>query len=141
MASKYGSKKVECEGHIFDSQLEARYFKQLQWLQANKQILFFRLQPCYLLQEAFEKGGKKYRRIDYIADFEIHHLDGSIEVVDCKGFETTDFKLKKKLFEFKYPHKLSLLTYNQKWGGWVELDDLKKYRKGAKKGGKVLGES
>ncbi|MEH7093964.1 DUF1064 domain-containing protein [Neobacillus vireti] len=129
MASKYNSKKVEKDGHLFDSKIEARYFDQLKWLEANKQILFFRMQPRYLLQEAFEKNGKKYRRIDYVADFEIHHIDGSIEVVDCKGFETTDFKIKKKLFEYKYPHKLSLVTYSQIDGGWMELEQLNKNRK------------
>jgi hypothetical protein len=129
MASKYGSKKIELDNHIFDSQLEARYYTQLKWLQDNKQILFYRIQPRYLLQEAFEKHGKKYRRIDYVADFEIHHLDGSIEVIDCKGFETTDFKIKKKLFEYKYPHKLSLVTYSKMDGGWITLEQLSKNRK------------
>jgi hypothetical protein len=129
MASKYGSKKIELDNHIFDSELESRYYTQLKWLQDNKQILFYRIQPRYLLQEAFEKNGKKYRRIDYVADFEIHHLDGSIEVIDCKGFETTDFKIKKKLFEYKYPHKLSLVTYSKMDGGWITLEQLSKNRK------------
>jgi|SRR5579875_3533205 len=134
--SKYKSKKVEADGHVFDSQIEYRYYQQLKWMEENKQIFFFRLQPRYLLQEAFEKNGKKFKRIDYIADFEIHHLDGSIEVVDVKGIETEAFKIKRKLFEKKYPHKLSLITYSKKWGGWVTLDDLKKYRKAAKESGK-----
>lgn len=131
--SKYNSKLVEIDGVVFHSGLEARYYQQLKWLEANKQILFFRLQPRYLLQEAFEKDGKKFRKLEYVADFEIHHLDGNIEVVDCKGFETEAFKVKRKLFEYKYPHKLSLITYSKKWGGWVELEDLKKYRSNEKK--------
>jgi hypothetical protein len=129
MATKYNSKSIELDGHIFDSKIEARYYQQLKWLEANKQILFFRIQPRYLLQEAFEKDGKKHRKIDYLADFEIHHLDGSIEVVDVKGMETTDFKIKRKLFEKKYPHKLSLVTYSQIDGGWITLEQLKKNRK------------
>jgi hypothetical protein len=129
MTTKYGSKKVKLDGLVFDSVIESRYYQQLKWSQGHKQILFFRLQPRYLLQEAFEKGSKKFRKIEYIADFEVHHLDGSIEVIDIKGFETTDFKIKRKLFEFKYPHKLSLITYSKKWGGWLELDKLKKLRK------------
>jgi hypothetical protein len=142
MASKYGSKKIELDNYIFDSQLEARYYTQLKWLQDNKQILFYRMQPRYLLQEAFEKHGKKYRRIDYVADFEIHHLDGSIEVIDCKGFETTDFKIKKKLFEYKYPHKLSLVTYSKMDGGWITLEQLsknRKLRKAVKESGRKSG--
>ncbi|AVO22601.1 DUF1064 domain-containing protein [Aeribacillus composti] len=131
--AKYKSKKVEIDGHVFDSKIEAKYYEQLKWLQNNKQILFFRLQPRYLLQEAFEKDGKSYRKIEYIADFEVHHLDGSIEVVDVKGIETEAFKIKRKLFEKKYPHKLRLITYVKKYGGWIELDELKKRRKQTKK--------
>lgn len=133
MATKYNSKKVELDGIVFDSQIEARYYEQLKWLQEHKEILFFRLQPKYLLQEAFKKNGRTYRKIEYIADFEIHHLDGTIEVVDVKGMETEAFKIKKKLFEKKYPHKLSLVTYVKKYGGWIELEELKKRRKQAKK--------
>ncbi|MGG4042103.1 DUF1064 domain-containing protein [Bacillus smithii] len=132
-ASKYKSKKVEVDGHVFDSKIEARYYEQLKWLQEHNQILFFRLQPRYLLQEAFTKDGKTYRKIEYIADFEVHHLDGSIEVVDVKGYETEAFRLKRKLFEKKYPHRLSLVTYVKKYGGWITLDELKKRRKQAKK--------
>ncbi|MGG1480459.1 DUF1064 domain-containing protein [Bacillus smithii] len=131
--TKYGSKKVEIDGHVFDSKIEARYYEQLKWLQDNEQILFFRIQPRYLLQEAFQKNGKTFRKIEYIADFEVHHLDGSIEVIDVKGMETEAFKIKRKLFEKKYPHKLSLVTYVKKYGGWIELDKLKKLRKEAKK--------
>jgi hypothetical protein len=132
-ASKYKSKKVEVDGHVFDSQIEARYYEQLKWLQEHNQILFFRLQPRYLLQEAFQKNGKTFRKIEYIADFEVHHLDGSIEVIDVKGMETEAFKIKRKLFEKKYPHRLSLVTYVKKYGGWITLDELKKRRKQAKK--------
>lgn len=115
-ATKYNSKKVELDGYVFDSQIEARYYQQLKWLQKHKEILFFRLQPKYLLQEAFKKNGRTYRKIEYIADFEIHHLDGTIEVVDVKGMETEAFKIKKKLFEKRYPHKLSLITYVKNTG-------------------------
>lgn len=132
MTAKYKSRKKEIDGHVFDSKIEARYYQQLKWLQEHEQILFFRLQPRYLLQEPFEKNGRKFRKIEYVADFEIHHLDGSIEVVDVKGFETEAFKIKRKLFEKKYPHKLSLVTYKEEYGGWIELDELKK-RKAKKK--------
>lgn len=126
--SKYGNKKVELDGHVFDSQAEVKYYQQLKWLQAHGDILLFRLQPRYLLQEAFEKDGKKHRRIDYIADFEVHHKDGSIEVVDIKGFETEVFKIKRKLFEKKYPHKLSVIALDKTFG-FVDIDEVKKYKK------------
>lgn len=141
MATKYHNKKTTIDDIIFDSKAEANYYLQLKWLKDNKQILFFRLQPSYLLQEAFDKDGKKFRRIDYKADFEAHHLDGSIEVIDVKGIETEAFKIKRKLFEYKYPHKLSLITYSEQWGGWIELDKLKKLKKGARKVDKTKKET
>ena len=131
--TKYCSKKIEVNGIVFDSKIEANYYEHLKWLLEHKEIKSFSLQPRYLLQEAFKKNGRTYRKIEYIADFEIHHLDGSIEVVDVKGMETEAFKIKKKLFEKKYPHKLSLITYVKKYGGWIELEELKKRRKQAKK--------
>ena len=130
--SKYGNTKVIIDGHTFDSKAEAKYYEQLKWLKQANQIKDFKLQPRYLLQEAFEKNGKKYRRIDYVADFEIHHLDGSIEVVDVKGMETEAFKLKKKLFEFRYDHSLKVVTLHETYG-WIELEKLQKLKKKSKK--------
>ena len=133
--SKYNAKKVELDGHIFASQVEAKYFIQLKWLKTNKQIKGFELQPKFLLQEAFEKDGKKHRKIEYIADFKVINLDGSIEIIDIKSIATDTplFRLKEKLFHFRHPHKLTLLTYSAKWGGWLLLDEYKKLIKQAKK--------
>jgi Protein of unknown function (DUF1064) len=132
--SKYKSKKAEVDGYTFDSKAEARYYEQLKWLLDHKQIKGFRLQPRYTLLESFKKNGKTFRKIEYIADFEIHHLDGSIEIVDVKGFETPVFSIKRKLFEKLYPnYRLSIVTYSKKYGGWIELDELKKLRRKKKK--------
>ncbi|MEK3993680.1 DUF1064 domain-containing protein [Psychrobacillus sp. FSL K6-2365] len=131
--TKYNSKKIELDGHVFDSKAEARYYEELKLQQEQSKILFFRLQPRYELQESFKKCGKLHRKIEYVADFEIHHLDGSIETIDVKGFETTDFAIKRKLFEKKFPHKLTLLAFSQIDGGWIELDELKKARRLRKK--------
>lgn len=73
----------------------------------------------YLLQEKFEKDGKKHRQIEYNAGFEVHHKDGAIEVVDVKGTMTQVFALKRKLFEKKYPHKLSLVKLEK--GVFIEI--------------------
>jgi len=132
--SKYKSRKAEVDGHTFDSKAEAKYYEQLKWLLEHKEIKSFRLQPRYTLLESFKKNGKTFRKTEYIADFEIHHIDGSIEVVDVKGFETPVFSIKRKLFEKLYPdHRLSIVTYSKKHGGWIELDKLKKIRKKVKK--------
>lgn len=117
--SKYRNKQVEVDDIMFDSMAEARYFKELQIRQKAKDILFFKLQPKYQLVAGFEKDGTKHRAIHYIADFEIHHLDGSIEVIDVKGYKTDVFRLKEKLFHKKFPHKLTLVKWER--GRFVEI--------------------
>ena len=101
--SKYRNKKVTVDGIKIDSQKEAEYYCKLKLLKQAGEIKDFGLQPRYELQPAFEKNGKKYRAITYIADFVIVNNDGTTEVVDVKGVETQVFKIKQKLFEYKYP--------------------------------------
>lgn len=127
--SKYGNRKVELDGIKFDSQMEARYYQQLKWAKQSNQIKDFKLQPKFLLLEAFEKGGEKHKKIEYIADFEITNLDGSIEIIDVKGHETRDFLIKKKMFHARYPYKLSVVTHDR-IHGWIELEKLKKLKRG-----------
>ena len=98
---------------------EARYYSELKLRERAGEINFFRLQPRYRLLDSFEKHGKTHRAIDYIADFDIHNGDGSIEVVDIKGFKTEVFKIKEKMFNKKYPHKLSILKLEK--GRFVEV--------------------
>lgn len=107
--SKYRNVRTEYDGIVFDSKSEAEYYKALKLRLEAKEIKSFRLQPKYLLQEGFEKNGKKYSPIYYIADFEITHNDGSIEVVDVKGTLTQVFRLKMRMFHKRYPHKLTLV--------------------------------
>lgn len=129
MRNKYGNKKVVVDNVKFDSIAEAKYYEQLKWLLQAKQIKSFKCQPKFLLQEAFKKNGETVRKIEYIADFEIHNLDGSIEIVDVKGAETKEFLLKKKLFLKKYDYPLKIVTLD-KTLGWIELDKLKKIKSG-----------
>lgn len=130
--SKYGAKKVIYESISFDSSMERDYFIVLQGKKKNGEIKDFELQPKFELLPSFEKNGVKYRSIDYVADFKVIHNNGEVVIVDVKGFETTDFKLKAKLFNYKYNETLLLLSYN-KIDGWVELGQLKKNRKERKK--------
>lgn len=141
--NKYGNKNVVIDGHKFDSIAESKYYQQLKWLKQAEQIKDFKLQPRFLLQDSFKKDGRTFRKIEYVADFEIHNIDGSIEIVDVKGHETKEFLLKKKLFEYRYDHSLKVVTLDDTYG-WIELDQLKKLKKkkvkpGAKKKANTLG--
>ena len=100
--NKYRNKKVQIDMYVFDSIAESRRYKELALLQRAGKITELQLQPKFLLQESFRKNGKTYRKIDYIADFQ-YEENGKIVVEDVKGKETEVFKLKRKLFEKKYP--------------------------------------
>lgn len=118
--NKYGNHKQVVDGHKFDSKAEAMYYGQLKWLLQAKQIKGFKMQPRYLLQEGFKKNGKTYRKIEYVADFEVEKLDGTIEIIDIKGTVTKEFSIKRKLFERKYMDSIKLLKYDRD-RGFVEV--------------------
>ena len=124
--TKYGAKKVTYDGITFDSKMEKDYYIYLKELKAKGEILDFELQPSFELQPKFEKDGVKYRPIKYVADFKIYYPDGKIEIVDVKGMETTDFKLKAKIFNYKFKEALKLIKYSKIDGGWITLEDYKK---------------
>lgn len=101
--SKYGARKTMVDNIRFDSAAEARYYSNLKLRKAAKDIIDFELQPVFVLVEPFRKNGKHYRGIKYKADFRIEHLDGSVEIVDVKGVKTDVYRMKKTLFEKKFP--------------------------------------
>jgi hypothetical protein len=132
--TKYNAKKTVIDEITFDSKAEGEYYLILKEKLAKGEIIDLDIQPCFILQEAFEKDGKKYRAIKYIADFEVMCPGEKVEIIDIKGFETPEFKIKRKLFENIYPHySLTLLKYVIKFGGWIELDEWKRLKKAEKK--------
>lgn len=107
---KYRNKKTQVDMYVFDSVLEARRYKQLALLERAGEIKNLKLQVPFLLQESFRKNGKTYRKIEYIADF-VYEEKGQIIVEDTKGIKTDVFKIKQKLFEYKYPNlSLKIIT-------------------------------
>ena len=58
-------------------------------------------QVRFELQPSYEINGKKIRSINYIADF-TYREKGKLHVIDVKGVRTNEYKLKKKMFEYKY---------------------------------------
>lgn len=99
--NKYKNKKTQIDMYVFDSIAESKRYKELALLQRVGKIENLQLQPKFLLQESFKKNGKTFRKIEYIADF-MYEEKGQVIVEDVKGKETEVFKLKRKLFEYKY---------------------------------------
>lgn len=101
--NKYHNRKVELDGQIFASQKEANRYAELKHLQRAGIVESFACQVAYPVLDAFEKNGRRYRAIKYIADFVVLYPDGRIEVEDTKGHATEVFRIKRKLFEARYP--------------------------------------
>lgn len=101
--SKYHNKKIIYNGIKFDSIKEKDRYIMLKWLEKDGRIKELELQKPFELQETFKKNGKTYRSIKYIADFYYYDvIDEKYIVEDTKGYRTEVYKIKKKLFEFKY---------------------------------------
>ncbi|PFE27870.1 hypothetical protein CN312_32665, partial [Bacillus thuringiensis] len=89
---------------------------------------------------AFKKQDKSFQAITYIADFLVYLPNGEVEVIDIKGVITETFNVKRKLFEYKYPHlQLILLKYVKKYGGFITLDEYNKLQRAEKKAKKQNG--
>lgn len=128
--SKYGAKKIELNGLQFDSAMEGKFYIYLLEQQQEGAIKSFERQIKYELQEKFrdEFTGKVVLPITYIADFVIHAQNGGVTVVDVKGQETSDFKLKKKMFCYKY-RSIQFMCVQWREGEWQDLEDIKKDRR------------
>lgn len=101
--SKYHNTKVEYKGIKFDSVREMRHYQLLEYMQKNGEIKDLRLQVPFELIPSYKINNKTVRKCVYVADFTyITTKDDKLHVIDTKGFRTDTYKLKKKLFEYKY---------------------------------------
>lgn len=105
LKSKYGAKKTEENGITFDSKREANRYKQLKLLEQVGKIDNLELQVEFELQPAYEIEGERKLPIKYVADF-VYTEDGKMIVEDAKGLKTDVYKLKRKMFEYKYKTKI-----------------------------------
>lgn len=87
---KYGNKKTEVDGRMFDSKREANRYGELKLLEKDGQIINLQCQRTYRL----EVNGILVCK--YIADF-VYGEGGKLVVEDTKGHRTREYILKKKL--------------------------------------------
>ena len=100
--SKYRNKKVERDGHTFDSKAEYRRYLVLRDMEMRGEIEQLEVHPKFTLQKSFvdDWGGKRQRAITYTGDF--RYLENDHHVVeDVKGgraTQTAAFRIKAKWF-------------------------------------------
>ena len=121
--NKYGAKKIEIDGHVFDSRLEGRYYEHLLYLMNDGVVESFEMKKSYTLLDKFPhpKTGKTVRAIKYTPDFEVIYADGHVEVVDTKGMKTRDFIMRCKMFMFRYQIPLVIIAWDRKTKKFVEV--------------------
>ena len=115
MYRKYHNTKTVADGIKFDSKLEAERYAQLKILERAGVIKGLELQPSFELLPSFRKNDKTWRKTVYKADFRYILCEGDrIIIEDVKGSTaviTDVFRLKQKLFEYKYPeYTISIFT-------------------------------
>lgn len=160
---KIAHKKTEVDGIIFDSKMESEYYTYLKAEKEAGRVEDFELQPVYILQpkyinynfKIYTEDHPKYKEIDmlrkkhnkenpnnkidivqaikYKSDFKIKYKDGSIKVVDVKGLKTADFKLKEKMFKFRYPElEFECVIWDGPSKAWLEYSEYEAAKKARK---------
>ena len=119
---KITHKKIEIDGIVFDSKLEAQRYEHLKLMELAKVIKDLKAHPKFELQERFrDSEGVAQRAITYTADFS-YQRDGELIVEDVKSpFTAKDsvFRLKSKMFRKIYPnYKFYVVLYAKNKGGW-----------------------
>lgn len=98
--NKYGNKKTEYKGIIYDSKKEAEYAIELDRRffasKPSDRVVLVERQVRYPIQI---RGAEI---CSYFADFKVSYADGHEEVVDVKGVRTDVYKIKKKLVKAVY---------------------------------------
>lgn len=104
--SKYKNKKTTIDGIKFDSKKEGNRYLELKLLLKAGKIRDLELQKKFTLQERYKINGKTIRAISYISDFTYWDNEKNEMIVeDVKGGKATQtqiYKLKKKIFMYRY---------------------------------------
>ena len=123
-SGKYGAKECYINDNHFDSLMEAQYYVYLLQQVKNGAVKEFLMQEPFELQPKFVNKftGRSTQSITYVADFVLFYPNDNVEVIDVKGKETPEFKIKKKLFEYMYPDiYFKCLQFDAKKKEWIDL--------------------
>lgn len=72
--------------------------------------------------------------IKYISDFKVKYKNGAVKVIDVKGIKTADFKIKEKMFKFRYPElPFECVIWDGPSKAWLEYSEYEKAKKSRKK--------
>ena len=109
--NKYRNKKVVIDGIKFDSKKEAIRYQELKLMEDTDYIKDLELQKKFELIPKYEINGRKVRAMNYICDFYYFDILNNKYVVEdvkpSKNFQTEVYKIKKKIFMYKYKKEIT----------------------------------
>lgn len=118
--NKYGAKKTEFNGYKYDSKFEASVARDLELRKTAGEIKDYDRQ-FKVEMWAYDQNGDKAMKVTHKVDFRIHHHDESFELLEAKGVETSDYKMRRKWLEtFWLPINLdhTYTVVKQSGKGW-----------------------
>ncbi|MDT2738301.1 DUF1064 domain-containing protein [Enterococcus pseudoavium] len=115
--SKYGNKKVFRYDHWFDSIAEAEYYP-VAIAYADQYGYELKLQDRIDILPTLKLNQWAIKKTQYVADYAFYHRGKLVRLVDVKGVETKDFKLKAKMIARELG--LVIILAKKKKGGFVE---------------------
>ena len=131
-------------GEIIDFKIQPEFILQPKYFVYDGMIISHEENSLDIYKE-YDKLRKKHNKnnpdnkiniiqaIKYIADFDITYKDGSRKIIDTKGIKTADFKIKEKMFNFRYPSlSFECIIWNNKEKAWVNFDAYQKSKKAGK---------
>lgn len=97
--NKFGAKRTTAnDGIKRDSKFEASVADELDLRKKAGDILDYDSQ--YKVEMwAYDQNGKQAMKVSHKVDFRIHHKDGSFELYEAKGVETSDYKMRRRWLE------------------------------------------
>lgn len=114
--AKYHNKSTVYNGVYYHSQFESNYAAQLDFLVKSKEI------KSWERQVKLDLKVNGYHITNYYIDFIVHHFDGSREFIECKGYETGEWKMKWTILEAtfedfkKHPDDIMVLVKESSYG-------------------------
>ena len=95
---KYSNAKTEYNGRTYDSKFEAGVAAELDLRLKAKEILGW--EPQFKVEMwAYNVHGERVLRKSHKVDFRVHELDGTFTLLEAKGFETQDYRDRRKWLE------------------------------------------
>lgn len=117
--NKYGAKRTEFNGYKYDSKFEASVAQELELRKQAGDIKDYDRQ--YKIEAwAYRENGLKAFKVSHKVDFRIHHNDGSFELYEAKGVETSDYLWRRKFLEHIWlpDHSDHTYTVVKQRSGW-----------------------